>query len=192
MHLILFIVVVIQSNGKYGKVTTVVYGLNWLHKALRLQNPCESAIVKTMVEGAKRILKRPTLKKEPMSPINLRRLANTLRKDANLLRTLTMAIPAYAGFFRYDEVSRIRRSDILFEKFFMKIFIEKSKCDQYRAGAWVNIARTNRRHTCPYKVLTKYLETADIDSGGDEFIFRGCVKTKAGHKLRETCPSAIR
>ena len=95
-----------------------------------------------------------------------------------------MAILAYAGFFRYDEVSRIRRSDILFEKFFMKIFIEKSKCDQYRAGAWVHIARTNRRHTCPYKVLNEYLETADIDSGGDEFIFRGYVKTKAGHKLK--------
>ena len=99
-----------------------------------------------------------------------------------------MAIPAYAGFFRYDEVSRIRRSDILFEKFFMEIFIEKSKCDQYRAGAWVHIARTNRRHTCPYKVLIEYLETADIDSGGDEFIFRGCVKTKAGHKLKGNMP----
>ena len=99
-----------------------------------------------------------------------------------------MAILAYAGFFRYDEVSRIRRSDILFEKFFMKIFIEKSKCDQYRAGAWVHIARTNRRHTCPYKVLTEYLETADMDSGDDEFIFRGCVKTKAGHKLKGNMP----
>ena len=102
-----------------------------------------------------------------------------------------MAILAYAGFFRYDEVSRIRRSDILFEKFFMEIFIEKSKCDQYRAGAWVHIARTNRRHTSPYKVLTEYLETADIDSGGDEFIFRGCVKTKAGHKLKGNMPPQL-
>jgi integrase len=190
LHLGLFIASVIQSNGRYGRITSVYYGLKWLHDSLRLRNPCDSMLVKTLREAAKRILSRSPVKKEPMSPYNLTKLATNLKTRPDLLnmRTLTMAILSYAGFFRYDEVSRIRRSDIIFEKLYIKIFIESSKGDQYRDGDWVYIARTNNRDTCPYTTLLDYLQMGHVKSSSDEFIFRGCTRRKTGLTLRGSKP----
>ena len=40
--------------------------------------------------------------------------------------------------------NRVKYSDIIFRKTYMKIFIEKSKTDNYRDGVWVVIAKTKR------------------------------------------------
>ena len=102
-HLALFITATIQSSGKYG--------LNWLHKTLNLPNPCESDTVKTIKEAAKRVLAKPVVKKQPVSPHNMKQLTKKLWHSADLLqmRTLTLALLSYAGFLRYDEVHTVRR-----------------------------------------------------------------------------------
>ena len=64
-HLSLFIASAIQSNSRYGKVDNVYCGLNWLHNALDLPNPCDSKLVKVLKEAAKRQFSRPVQKKEP-------------------------------------------------------------------------------------------------------------------------------
>ena len=164
-------------------------GLNWLHKTLNLCNPCDSHMVRTVKEAAKRVLSKPVVKKEPMSPYNLKRLVTKLKHNTDLLkmRTLTLALVSYAGFLRYDEASRIRRSDIVFERGYMKIFIEWSKVDKYRKGAWVYVARTCKQ-TCPYYTLREYLYIANIPDDSSEFIFRGCTRRTSGLTLKGKTP----
>ena len=45
-----------------------------------------------------------------------------------------MYVLSFAGFFKFDDVSRIRRSDIPFEEGFMVIKVLKSMNDQLRKG----------------------------------------------------------
>ena len=181
-HLSIFIAAAIQSNKRFGHVDTVVCGLGWLHKTIGLPNPTLSPTVVALKEAAKRILSRPTKKKVPISPSDLKKLAKKLRHSTlHDLRTLTVAILSYAGFLRFDEVSTLRRSCISFHASHVKLFIVESKTDQHRIGDHVFIARTGSS-TCPVAILKSYLKRGNVRSG---FIFRGLQRVRDSHVLRK-------
>ena len=185
LHLAAFITSVVQQGGRFGKVEQAFYALNWIHNVLDLPNPCESWLVRCVKSSAKRLLKGPTVKKCPIRPSHLRRLVAKFGSSGSLLdiRVCAIALLSYAGFLRYDEVSRIRRSTIVFEKTYLKLFIDSSKTDQSGVGDYVFIARTNQ-FKCPYASLQKYLRKAGISANEENFVFRPLVKTKNGHRLR--------
>ena len=54
--------------------------------------------------------------------------------------------------FRFSELCSIRACDINFFPIYVSIFLESSKTDQFRDGAWVAIAWSNQ-DTCPVKAL---------------------------------------
>ena len=97
--------------------------------------------MKTIKEAAKRALAKPVVKKQPVSPHNMKQLMKKLWQSADLLqmRTLTLALLSYAGFLRYDEVHRVRREHISFLPTYMKIFIPSSKTDQHNVGDYVSL-----------------------------------------------------
>ena len=66
----------------------------------------------------------------------------------------------------------------------MSIFIEHSKTDIYRDGAWVLISRTNTE-LCPVVNTERYLKWANIPEDSDEFIFCNLTKCGHGYKLRD-------
>ena len=82
---------------------------------------------------SKRVLGTSVLsRKEPISALLIHDIINKSDLD-NLvkLRNVTMYVLSFAGFFRFDDVSRIR-SDISFKEGFMIIKVLKSKKDQLR------------------------------------------------------------
>ena len=179
-QLILFIISIVQSKGSFGKIESVFYGLKWVHDALNLPSPFMSTTVKLIKEAAKRILAKPVRKKQPITPYMLRKLAKQSRNEIRNLRSLTLTILAYAGFLRFDEVSRLKWQDVFFEEDYFKLFIDHSKGDQHKVGEWVYIART-REKTCPYRILRRYIRTTKPKKG--TFLFRGLVKKKTGYVL---------
>ena len=72
-------------------------------------------------------------------------------RDASLadIRALTFCLLGFAGFLRYDELSKLKLCDITIYEDHMELFIESSKTDQLWQGAIVVIARTgtNLPHT---------------------------------------------
>ena len=78
-----------------------------------------------------------------------------------VLRNVTMYVLSFAGFFRFDDVSRIRRSDISFKEGFMVIKVLKSKNDQFRKGDEVVVSQLSS-DSCPVQLLTRYLATFKI------------------------------
>ena len=96
----------------------------------------KSHLVDIVLEGSKRLASQPLKKKEPMTPEILLQLRNyCLIPDCSMnlfdLRNITLCIIAYAGFFRFSEVSRIRRNHIDFNDVYMSIYIPSSKTDVY-------------------------------------------------------------
>ena len=64
-------------------------------------------------------------------------------KSATLrdLRFIAMSLVAFAGFLRFDEVVRIRCSDLVFEDSHLTIVIRKSETDGYSKGTEVVISK---------------------------------------------------
>ena len=98
------------------------------------------------------------------------------------LSNVWLYLLCFVGFFRFDDVSRIKRSQISFHAGYMSINVEKSKNDRLRQGDEVLIAKGEGR-ACPVKILKEYLNRFNIDPLSPQFIFRRLIKTKKSYKL---------
>ena len=87
------------------------------------------------------------------------------------------------GFFRFSELCPLTACDIKFFPTYMSIFLESSKTDQLRDGAWIAIARSDRE-TCPVKGLERYIAAADIDLSEDLPLFRALSSPRSLTKVR--------
>ena len=47
------------------------------------------------------------------------------------------------GFLRFSKVVKFTRCDIIINKTFLSVFIEKSKTDVYREGSWLYLTKLN-------------------------------------------------
>ena len=68
----------------------------------------------------------------------------------------------------------------------MEIFIEKSKTDIYREGAWVYISRSH--NICLVKHLEDYLRLVNINISSSQYIFRTISKGKKSRLRRKNKP----
>ena len=185
--MILFIVSLIQAGDSFQVIESVIYAIKHFHNLSGEEDPTNTKLMKLTVDAAKRLCSKPTRKKLPLTANNIKDIFKKINEnDASSLqkRNFTMMILSFAGFLRYDEVSKLRLSDIKFEENYMKLFIRKSKTDQTNQGNWVIIAET-KSDTCPVNILKDYIQCMYI-SKSEEFLFRVTTffpSTKK-HKLR--------
>ena len=187
-----YIIFLFNGGAPYSKIETVFYALKWhfdcSFHARNSSNPCESKFLKLILEGIKRILARPVNRKEPVTPDMLGNIVSKFDSGSvKDLRNCTMFLLAYAGFLRFDELSNLKLSDIELFDSHMKVFLEKSKTDQFREGAWVVVSATGRA-TCPVDMMRRYLESTKSGSvDGNDFVFRPLTfcKSQKSYKLRK-------
>ena len=79
---------------------------------------------------------------------------------------LTMCLVGVAGCFQYSELAQLKESDVVIYPEHMELFVEASKTDQFRDGAWVVIARTQFK-LCPVAMMERYTNMAAIETHGD-------------------------
>ncbi|KAK3104500.1 hypothetical protein FSP39_003510 [Pinctada imbricata] len=172
-HVCLFIMSLMRNNASVSKIEQAIYSISWAQYIAGYDNPCESVLVKNIVEGARRKLSRPVVKKEPITPDILCKLVERFGMSDNLYdkRIVTMCLIGYASFMRFSELSSIRISDLDLSDNKVSIFIEKSKTDKYRDGSWIHIAKTDKI-TCPVKMLLQYIKLADLKLNDDNYLFR--------------------
>ena len=184
MHVAVYLQHVLESTRSSASVDTAFYSIKWAHESAGLVSPTDNPLVNRVRDAGRRILgtKRGN-RKEPLSIEILKDiiagsdLSNTLQ-----LRNVCLYVLCYAGFFRSEEVTGIRRSHIKFFEDHMIIKVEKSKTDQLRQGDEVVIARSGGS-ACPVSILQQYLSRLNIDPYSDELIFRQLVKTKSSYKM---------
>ena len=89
------------------------------------------------------------------------------------LRTAAICVTAYAGFLRFNELAFLRCCDVRFcdRMEYVELFIAKSKTDIYRNGNVVVLAKTGDV-TCPFSLLSRYVQVANIDLSSTLKIFR--------------------
>ena len=105
LHLSLYLSYLIQKSASAAPVEHMVCATSWVHTIALQEDPTEHSLVKQVVAGAKRILAKPTSKKEPVTSSILRMLVDKFgSNDAPLsdVRTLSICLLSFAGFLRYE------------------------------------------------------------------------------------------
>jgi len=105
------------------------------------------------------------------------------------LRTAAICVTAYAGFpVRFNELAFFRCCDVKFcDGKYVELFIAKSKTDIYTNGNVVVLAKTGHI-TCPFSLLSRYVQVANIDLSSNLKFFRTLhfLRSKGCCSLRST------
>ena len=186
LHLVLYMQHLSESTESKAAVEEAVHALSWLHGVAGLQPLGGSPLVKATLEGLRRILAKPKVRKEPVTADMLKAMVEAAGPAPSLteVRLLAVCLVAFAGFMRCDELVKLKCEDITFNTESMVVRIVSSKTDQYREGSSLVIARTGEP-TCPVGMMEKYFRMGELGKTPKECVFRGITVTKEGERLRK-------
>ena len=174
-HVALYLISLVQSESSYSSIQQASYSRSFFHNASGVSNPCKSAFLLAILEGCKRVASKPS--KLNRLPILLEHLVALVIRfatpSASLgdIRGVCFCLLAHAGFLRFDELSRLRWSDISFFQDHIELYVSKSKTDQLGKGCTLAIASTGTP-TCPCAMLLRYAALAKRNLDSLEFVFK--------------------
>ncbi|XP_072036996.1 uncharacterized protein [Amphiura filiformis] len=172
----------LAATGPKSIAVSAAAAVSWAHGLAGIPSPTSNSMVKTALQGFKRLRSTPTVRKEPITSDTLVKLFSSHgHSNANLadLRVLFTCFVSYAGFLRFDDLSLITRRDCTVSTDRMTIHLAKSKSDQYRDGADVVIARTSKP-TCPVVVAERYFKALGDPPDSPLPVLRRLVSTRSG------------
>ena len=140
-------------------------------------SPTDNSVVENVRSAAKKILGTAAVnRKEPISSDLIRKIVSQANLDNPVdLCNVTIYVLCFTGFFRFDDISRVRRSDISFHEGFMVIQVQKSKNDQLLKGNEVVISELSSS-ACPVSLLKRYLDKFRIPPNSRDLIFKPISK----------------
>jgi integrase len=80
-------------------------------------NPYDDKLISVFLEGGKRTLSKPIIKKDPITPDILNKIIDMYGKDHSNLKSVrlcAMLLLGYAGFLRYSEIANLKMENIKF------------------------------------------------------------------------------
>ena len=129
-----------------------------------LFSPTENPLVQLAFSGALRLCPGSNSRKDPLPVEVIKSVVDTYKlRPHNLLecRTILVILLGFCGFFRISELLSVRIQDVTFLPDHIEIFLESSKCDQYRQGNTVIVSKT-RTEDCPVTFLEKFMADAEL------------------------------
>ena len=122
----LYLQYLLETTSSCSSVDDAFYGIKWVHETAGLASPTDSSPVVAARDASKRILGTARLdRKEPITPELLKSIVGGANLSNSLeLRNVCLYLLCFAGFLRFDDVSRIKR--ISFHTGYMSIKVWKS------------------------------------------------------------------
>ena len=157
-HIVLCMMHLFQSGKTFPVIRMSYFAINYFHSIVGYQNPCPTSLSYNVLEGIKRIIAYYTTKKSPVTVSHLYEMYNYFRtKTISLsnLQTILICVLSFTGFLRFSDIIKLRRCDIIINKTFLSIFIEKSKTNVYREGSWVYPKKLDMA-LCPIELISQY------------------------------------
>ena len=116
---------------------SAVYGVVWAHHKMCLTSPTSHPMTKQVIKADRRILGKSTInRKLPLKQEHVRALVlkygNSNLPDLQIVTLITLR---FVGFFRWDDLSQLKFSDLFFYPDHLAVFLEKRKNDQFREGS---------------------------------------------------------
>lgn len=180
IHVALFLTQLIDKKCSNNVVESSVYAIKWAHKLRGLSDPTSNPYITNLLESAKRQNSKPRIKKDIITSQHIIGLCEKYAESNNIfiIRDLAIIVLCYSGFLRYDEVRALLCKHVIFHDDYISLFLPKSKTDQYRNGEEVVISK-GVTDACPYKMLSKYVQVANISLDSDHFLFKPGFRSKS-------------
>jgi integrase len=150
---------------KVGSLQRRLNAIAEAHKAVGLDSPTSSGIVRNTLKGIKRVNGTATVQKAAALTDDIRSMVAASDSGPIGARDRALVLLGFAGAFRRSELVGLDVEDCAFSKDGLTITLRRSKTDQDGAGRKIGIPYGSNPETCPVRVLQDWLEHAAINSG---------------------------
>jgi site-specific recombinase XerD len=150
---------------KVGSIQRRLNAIAEAHKAMGVDSPTSSGIVRATLKGIRRTLGTASAQKAPTLTDDIRAMVDAT--DAGLIgiRDRALVLLGFAGAFRRSELVGLDVEDCVFGKDGLTITLRRSKTDQDGAGRKIGIPYGSNPETCPVRTIQVWLEIAGISAG---------------------------
>jgi len=150
---------------KVGSIQRRLNAIAEAHKAVGVDSPTHSAMVRNVMKGIRRTIGTAVVQKTAALTDDIR--AMLYSTDAGLIgaRDRAMVLLGFAGAFRRSELVGLDTDDCSFGKDGLTVTLRRSKTDQQGAGRKIGIPYGSNPDTCPVRVQQAWLEQAGINGG---------------------------
>jgi integrase len=150
---------------KVGSVQRRLNAISEAHKALNIESPTHSSIVRNTMKGIRRTQGAAPNQKTPTLIDDIRAMVEAT--DAGLigLRDRAIILLGFAGAFRRSELTGLDVNDCAFNRDGLTIRLRRSKTDQTGEGRTIGIPFGGYPPTCPVRTVRDWMDHAGITSG---------------------------
>jgi site-specific recombinase XerD len=150
---------------KVGSIQRRLNAIAEAHKAVGLESPTGSGMVRNTLKGIKRMLGTAAVQKAPAVTEDIRAMVEATDTGLIGLRDRALILLGFAGAFRRSEVVGLGFEDCGFSKDGLTVTLRRSKTDQVGEGRKIGIPYGANPETCPVRVVQSWLERTALTSG---------------------------
>jgi len=150
---------------KVGSIQRRLNAVAEAHKAVGLESPTSTGMVRNTLKGIRRTLGAAAVQKAPALTEDIRAMIAATGTGMIGVRDRALILLGFAGAFRRSEVVGLDIADLDFSRDGLTVTLRRSKTDQDGIGRKVGVPYGSNPETCPVRVLQSWLEQAGIGSG---------------------------
>jgi site-specific recombinase XerD len=150
---------------KCGSIQRRLNAIAEAHKAMGLDSPTSSGMVRNTFKGIRRAVGTAATQKAPALTEDIR--AMVAATDEGLIghRDRALILLGFAGAFRRSELIGLEVTDLSFTRDGLTITLRRSKTDQEGQGRKIGLPYGSNPETCPVRVVQAWLEFAYVTVG---------------------------
>jgi site-specific recombinase XerD len=153
------------SHLKPGSIQRKLNAIAEAHKAMGLESPTHTALVRNTMKGIRRTKGTAPVQKAAALTDDVRAMLEATDAGAIGIRDRALILLGFAGAFRRSELVGLNAEDCAFSKDGLTVTLRRSKTDQEGVGRRVGIPYGANPETCPVRVLQTWLEQAGTATG---------------------------
>jgi integrase len=150
---------------KVGSIQRRLNAIAEAHKAVNLESPTHSGIVKNTLKGIRRTNGTSPAQKTAALTDDIRAMVGATNAGLIGSRDRAMILLGFSGAFRRSELVALDLDDCSFGADGLTINLRRSKTDQQGAGRKIGIPYGSNPETCPVRTVQKWIELVRIGSG---------------------------
>ena len=182
----------LSKNSKISTLRRRLVSISMVHKLKGHYLDTKHPIIIENLMGIRRVKGSIQIGKKPILINHLRSIINVINdqkiEDIKKFRDKSIILIGFGGGFRRSEIISIDFEDLEFVSEGIKIYIKKSKTDQFGEGFIKGLPYFTNDIYCPVRNLQKWLEISKIKSGP---IFRRFYKGSSLTDKRLTDQSVV-
>lgn len=150
---------------KVGSIQRRLNAIAEAHKAVGMESPTHTAIVRNVMKGIRRTRGTAPSQKSPALTDDIRAMVEAAHSGLIDLRDRALILLGFAGAFRRSELVGLAANDCAFGKDGLTVTLRRSKTDQTGEGRRVGIPYGSNPETCPVRTVQEWMEAAGITDG---------------------------